>query len=429
MRLLRMLGLLVALWQHRSNASFIAQEAEVSVVTRGCKNLESTTPLLRLKKDLFCAYDTNVRPNQYKTATNVTVKLMPKLMEFMGDQGIFTLHSWMAIYWTDFHLTWIPRDYDGVNFIHVKTYEIWVPDISVYNSGDMSHDQNELPVTECVVFSSGSVTCVPAVKYISKCSPDFTYWPYDKHKCRITLGSWSYTGEEIDFNLVGNGVHMNSYDNNSMWDMKFIDAVKQVKKYKCCPNDTFPKIVYTFELTRHYGFKHAHVITPAISLMLLTITIFWLDSRSVERMAVASVNLICHLLCIFDLHWQLPYNGINPPNIMLFYRESLALTTFALILTALLRKLQYMSMEAPTWILSTTSFVLNNKVGRLLFQNNEESKMSEGAVIEENSDIPRSGMQTKESSWRHLAAIIEWLSFFCVILTYLTILIMLMPTG
>lgn len=70
----------------------------------------------------------------------------------------------------------------------------------------MSHEQNELPMTECVVFSSGSVTCVPAVKYISKCNPDFTYWPYDKHKCRITLGSWSYTGEEIDFHLVGNGV-------------------------------------------------------------------------------------------------------------------------------------------------------------------------------------------------------------------------------
>lgn len=60
-------------------------------------------------------------------------------------------------------------------------------------------------------------------------------------------------------------IHMNSYDNNSMWDLKFIDAVKQVKKYKCCPNDTFPKIVYTFGLTRHHGIKHVSYITPAVS--------------------------------------------------------------------------------------------------------------------------------------------------------------------
>lgn len=51
------------------------------------------------------------------------------------------------------------------------------------------------------------------------------------------------------------------------------------------------------------------------ALILLTLTVLWLDSRSVERTAVASVNFICHLLCIYDLHWQLPYNGINPPNI------------------------------------------------------------------------------------------------------------------
>ena len=51
-----------------------------------------------------------------------------------------------------------------------------------------------------------------------------------------------------------------------------------------------------------------------IWMMLLTLTVLWLDSRSTERMAVAGVNLICHILCMFDLHWQLPHNGINPPK-------------------------------------------------------------------------------------------------------------------
>lgn len=114
---------------------------------------------------------------------------------------------------------------------------------------------------------------------------------------------------------------------------------------------------------------------------------------------------------------------------VLFYRDSLALATFALILTALLRKLQNMTIEAPTWISSTTIFVLSNRAGRLLLHNDEESKIAgESAAVEENSDVPRSGMRTKESSWRHFAAIVEWLSFFCVALTYIIILITLMPT-
>lgn len=51
------------------------------------------------------------------------------------------------------------------------------------------------------------------------------------------------------------------------------------------------------------------------ALIFLTLTVLWLDSRTTERVIIASVNFICHLLSLFDLHWQLPYNGANTPNI------------------------------------------------------------------------------------------------------------------
>jgi len=71
----------------------------------------------------------------------------------------------------------------------------------------MSSDEYETIFnTECLVFNTGTVICVPSVKYVSKCNPDYTYWPHDQHTCRITLGSWSHTGEEIDVHLDGTGV-------------------------------------------------------------------------------------------------------------------------------------------------------------------------------------------------------------------------------
>jgi len=104
------------------------------------------------------------------------------------------------------------------------------------------------------------------------------------------------------------------------------------------------------------------------------------------------------------------------------------LATFALILTALLRKLQNIRMEMPNWISSTTTFILSNKAGRFLVLNDEKSKIADGGiVIEDNLDTPKSEM--KKESWRHFAAIIEWLSFFCVILTYVIILITLVLSG
>ncbi|KAL6255301.1 hypothetical protein P5V15_013641 [Pogonomyrmex californicus] len=376
MRILQIFGFFVILWHNQLDA-YVFNDPQ-DVIMEGCKKLESTTPLLRLKKYLLCNYDMTIRPNHHRTVTNVTLRLMPKLMEFTWN-GVLTLHSWMSYSWTDMHLTWTPSDYDGITYIHLKTYHLWMPDLYVYNSGDMSNDEYNIISMNCLIFNTGSVVCVPPAKYVSKCDLDYTYWPYDQHTCRIILGSWSHTGEEIDVHLDGKGVSMNSYENNTEWDLKFVNAEKIVKKYTCCPNDTFPRIDFTFLLTRHHGINHSSYVTPAI---------------------------------------------------VLFYRDSLSLATFALILTVLLRKLQDMSIEMPSWISSTTTFVLNNKAGRFLILNNEESKIIDGDIVnEDGSNLPKSRMEMKESSWRHFAAIVEWLSFFCVILTYVIILVTLVPSG
>ena len=58
----------------------------------------------------------------------------------------------------------------------------------------------------CLLFSTGSVACVPALKYILKCNDDYTYWPYDQQTCHIELVLCPISEENIDFQLEGNGV-------------------------------------------------------------------------------------------------------------------------------------------------------------------------------------------------------------------------------
>lgn len=35
--------------------------------------------------------------------------------------------------WTDFQMTWDPKDYDGINEIRVAPEKIWLPDIVLFN--------------------------------------------------------------------------------------------------------------------------------------------------------------------------------------------------------------------------------------------------------------------------------------------------------
>lgn len=73
--------------------------------------------------------------------------------------------------------------------------------------GDMMFDQTGIPPTTCLVFSSGSVSCVPSVKHVAKCATDFSLWPYDTHRCRINFGSWVHSGEEVNIFLDKKGVN------------------------------------------------------------------------------------------------------------------------------------------------------------------------------------------------------------------------------
>jgi len=114
---------------------------------------------------------------------------------------------------------------------------------------------------------------------------------------------------------------------------------------------------------------------------------------------------------------------------VIFYRESLALATFAIILTAVLRKLEDMNTQIPNWIWFITTLILSNKVGRFLILKDESKMGGKDIMTEESSDVPKSEMNMKESTWKYFAAIIDWLSFFCVILTYVIILITLIPAG
>ncbi|XP_011869421.1 PREDICTED: neuronal acetylcholine receptor subunit alpha-2-like [Vollenhovia emeryi] len=428
MRILKVFGLFGVLCINFNQFDTFAFKirTDLDVVTRQCKHLENLTPLLRLKRHLFCDYDSTLHPN-YPNTTNVTMILMPKLMDFGRDNGILSLHSWISLTWTDPQLAWTMSDYDEISFIQIRSSQTWVPDLGIQNSGDMSTNQHELPATDCLLYNSGLFSCVPAMKLISKCNPDYTYWPYAKFQCSVRFTSLLYTEKELNLLIDGKGINMDDYANNTIWDLKFINSTREVKKYKCCPNDSFPIINYNFLLTHYHHSKQYSSIAPAIALILLTLTVFCLDIKSIERMAVASLNLVCHMYSFYHAFWIIPFNSVNTPNILLFYHESLALATFAILLTAFLRKLEDTSTEIPKWISFTTTLVLSNRIGRFLIVKDEYKIADRDNVTEENSDIPRSEPSMKESSWKYLVAIIDWLSFVCVIFIYVISLIILLP--
>lgn len=54
------------------------------------------------------------------------------LLQNLKNQ-IMTTNLWVEQSWYDYKLSWEPREYGGVEMLHVPSEHIWRPDIVLYN--------------------------------------------------------------------------------------------------------------------------------------------------------------------------------------------------------------------------------------------------------------------------------------------------------
>ncbi|XP_028981813.1 uncharacterized protein LOC107036256 [Diachasma alloeum] len=387
----------------------------------GCKDIESHSPALRLKRHLFCDYDKDILPTKGKDHNVfIEVSLLPVSVEMNEHSGTLDFHTWLIMNWEDIHLTWTPSDFEGVNTTYVKSDDIWIPDFTVFNSGDFAKDQTGLPSTDCHLQSDGKLQCAAARVFTTHCPTDFTNWPYDKHNCTLHFGSWIHYGTNV--NLTFGYIYMAELRENRVWDVEMSNLTSYSEMYDRSWDNMFFLHV---GLTRNPMRGGMAYVAPAVVIMMITLTILWLDSRSVERIAISGVTFIAHILLVLDLHWSLPASGSpNIPKILIFYEISLILSTCILVLTSFLRKIHSLSSPAPAAVIIMTSTVLNSPIGRLM---NSEGTLKNEVTLEDGEN-DRS-VTKPNKTWQECAIVFEWLALIIFTITYFILLAVLLPMA
>lgn len=89
----------------------------------------------RLYDDLLSNYNKLVRPVVNVTdALTVRIKLkLSQLIDVNLKNQIMTTNLWVEQTWYDYKLKWEPKEYGGVEMLHVPSDHIWRPDIVLYN--------------------------------------------------------------------------------------------------------------------------------------------------------------------------------------------------------------------------------------------------------------------------------------------------------
>lgn len=124
---------------------------------------------------------------------------------------------------------------------------------------DVCHKAN------CMIYSTGRVSCVPPCSHKALCQSDFTRWPFDRQNCTLHMGSWVSSSNEISY--VTSKLSLTSdyaFDHNE-WKMISASIKHDPGKVICCPNQTYPTLKLNFIIERHSAVHTALILSPALS--------------------------------------------------------------------------------------------------------------------------------------------------------------------
>lgn len=166
--------------------------------------------------------------------------------------------------WTDDHLKWNPSEYNNIASITESSENFWQPDLALYNS-DVASSHNEFCKTaNCVISSTGIVSCIPPCTHDAKCVPNYTRFPFDTQNCTLHIGTWVNSGEEIDYKVLKTIV--------SESDLTSQDRVYKLVRatYRRNPGnftdtkETYPSLTFSFLIQRHSAVQGAILLIAAV---------------------------------------------------------------------------------------------------------------------------------------------------------------------
>ncbi|NXG03219.1 ACH10 protein, partial [Sakesphorus luctuosus] len=263
----------------------------------GCRGAQGRFAY-KLLHDLFANYSSALRPvEDTDRALNVTLQVtLSQIIDMDERNQVLTSYLWVRQAWLDAHLTWDKDDYDGIDSIRIPSSLVWRPDIILYNNAD-EHFGGSME-TNVVLRSDGHIMWDSPAITKSSCKVDVSYFPFDGQRCRLTFGSWTYNGNQIDLRNRLDSGDLTDFVENVEWEVLGMPATRNVITYGCC-SEPYPDVTFTLLLRRRASFYIFNLLLPCILVSFLAPLGFYLPADSGEKVSLGVTVLLA--LTVFQL--------------------------------------------------------------------------------------------------------------------------------
>jgi len=197
-----------------------------------------------LRKQLFSDYDPVNIPD------DVTVKFGMAILALDADEerGVLNIGTWMKYMWRDDRLAW-DNETNHINLLRLSSSEIWKPDITVYNSAQLTKNMMNCWDSNVILYSNGNIIWVPPCQIQTYCNFTLDKHPYGEQSCDLKVGSWTYDANILNIDFYGEKQADLTDFGNQEWKITGNTAVRNEKYYPCCP-EPYTDITYTLKFQR-----------------------------------------------------------------------------------------------------------------------------------------------------------------------------------
>ena len=336
----------------------ILHVANASVPENSTANLE-----LKLHKDLFVRYNSNIRPVKHTSdALNVNLRVFLKaIIAFNEPEQTFSTTLWIIPSWTDYFLTWEPKEYADIKRILVSSDKIWLPDIAIENSVFRATDYGQKGIQAFVSYD-GHVVFWPEGTFTTGCKTNLRRYPFDTQICEIRMSTWIYTQMEVNLTSPDTNLSFYNFESNGAWDLMATDIISEPSVFE---NVSYSYVIVRITIKRKYVYALFNAILPTVVLAFLNLMSFHIPTESGEKITYAISMFISMAVFLTVITSELPPSSDGISVLAMFVCLELGICAITIILTVLNTKIFFRQSPVQLSLFHTklVNSLVNNKRG------------------------------------------------------------------
>jgi len=317
---------------------------------------------IMLSMDLLRNYPAgyNVLPTADPHETvNVSLQLaLYHIVDMNERDQTLTTNCEIITKWHDVFLMWDPAKYDNITDTRLPWERVWTPDIVLYNAAGDGEQGREMR-TLIQVDYQGNVTLLTQSIYMSKCTVDVTYYPFDAQRCELKFASWTTEVTRINMTIghLDKEKILGLYSPSGVFELKKIYAIRHEEHDPCC-EDKFADVTYYLLIWRRPKFFLFNYIQPAVLINILALFVFLIPAESGEKITLGISTMLNMTVFLMTVMSGLPATD-QTPILSMYYATVMVLTTAATVTGVLILRIHHQGrrgVPVPTYLRTTAQW-------------------------------------------------------------------------